>query len=48
MAALAKFLAVGVTLREAGAGGILVVSLPVERDELPPSIAHRLVSPMIE
>jgi hypothetical protein len=48
MAPFAKFFAVGVALREAGAGRILVVSFPVEGDELPLSIAHRLVSPMLE
>jgi hypothetical protein len=48
MAPFAKFLAVGVALREAGAGWILVVSFPVEGDELPLSIPHRLVSPTLE
>jgi len=48
MAAPAKFFAVGVACGDAGAGGILVVSLPIKCDELPLPIAHRLVPPIFQ
>jgi hypothetical protein len=48
MATFAKLLAIGVAFGNAGAGRTLFVTFPVECDELPLSIAHRLVSPMFQ